>query len=422
MKRLTPLIAAFVLGWLTAILVAGTPYAGDIQRAVGPGTLAQLQTPWGMRAAFAPFWESWQLVDALFYERSRIDHTRMIRGAIDGMLATLEDKYTFYQEPEKAAQTTDDMAGKTAGIGIFLRITDNRAYAWKPIPNAPAQKSGILHNDEIVRVNEIDVASLITGKTVDDAATALSALIRGKKGTIVTLVVQTGQEPQRTVTITRDEIILPSVEWQLLERDIAYIHISEFKRNTPEVLVDGMRTFSTKNIRAVILDLRHNPGGLLDSAQGVLGYFYEGTALWEKRQAGAQIELRTTPAPGEIPLMTAPLYVLVDERSASASEVVAGALRDRYPGTLLVGQKTFGKGIVQNIYPLSNGGTRRVPISQWLTPNETLIHGMGIVPDITVTDDPAAPAESPCVADRRPAAGTTLCRDPQLKTVLGRIR
>lgn len=422
MKRVTPIVIAFLLGWLTAILVAGTPYAGDIQRAIGPGTVAQLQTPWGMRAAFAPFWESWQLVDAIFFERARIDHTRMIRGAIDGMLATLDDKYTFYQEPEKAAQTTDDMAGKTAGIGIFLRITDGRAYAWKPIPNAPAQKSGILHNDEILRVDGTDVPSLLAGKTVDDAATALGALIRGKKGTSVTLVVQTSQQPARTVTITRDEIIIPSVEWQLLERDIAYIRISEFKGNTPTVLADGMREFSTQPLRAIVLDLRQNPGGLLDSAQGVLGFFYDGTALWEKRQAGAQIELKTTAVESSIPRMTAPLYILVDERSASASEVVAGALRDRYPGTILVGQKTFGKGIVQNIYPLSNGGTIRLTISQWLTPNETLIHGIGIVPDMTVTDDPAAPAESPCVADRRPASGMTLCRDPQLKTVLGMIR
>jgi carboxyl-terminal processing protease len=115
------------------------------------------------------------------------------------------------------------------------------------------------------------------------------------------------------------------------------------------------------------------------------------------------------------------LYILVDERSASASEVVAGALRDRYPGTLLIGTQTFGKGIVQNIYPLSNGGTIRLTMSQWLTPNKLHIHGTGLTPDITVNDDPAARADAPCVADRMPKAGETLCRDPQLTTVLGLI-
>ena len=422
MKRIIPVVVAFLLGWLVAMLLAGTPYAGDIQRAIGPGTIAQLQTPWGMRAAFAPFWESWQLVDAIFYDRVRIDHSRMIRGAVDGMLATLDDKYTFYQEPDKAAQTTDDMSGRTAGIGIFLRITDGHAYVWKPIPNAPAQQNGILHNDEILAVDEKDVASLIAGKSVDDAATTLGALIRGKKGTIVTLLVQTGQQALRTVVITRDDIILPSVDWQLLDGDIAYIHISEFKRNTPDVLADGMREFRQAPLRGYILDLRQNPGGLLDSAQRVLGFFYDGTALWEQRQAGALIELKTTPMNLDTPLIQAPLYILVDERSASASEVVAGALRDRYPGTILVGQKTFGKGIVQNIYPLSNGGTIRLTISQWLTPNKTLIHGIGLQPDYTVPDDPKAPAESPCVANRQPEKGFVLCRDPQLKTVLGMIR
>lgn len=421
MKRLGVITLAFALGWLAAMLTAGTPYAGDIKRVVGPGTLVQLQTPWGMRTAFAPFWESWQLVDAIFFDRDRIDHGKMIQGAIDGMLATLDDKYTFYQEPDKAAQTTDDMAGKTGGIGIFLRFTDGRAYVWKLIPDGPASKSGILQNDEILQVDDQLVATLIADKSVDDAATALSARIRGKKGTSITLIVQTSGTPARTVTLQRDDIILPSVEWQCLSGDIAYIHISEFKRNTPDVLAQGMREFSRTPIKAMILDLRRTPGGLLDSAQRVLGYFYDGTALWEERQAGALIELTTTPPDADIPLVTVPLYVLVDERSASASEVVAGALRDRYPGTVLVGTQTFGKGIVQNIYPLSNGGTIRLTMSQWLTPNKLHIHGTGLTPDMTVNDDAAARADAICVADRVPKAGETLCRDPQLTTVLGLI-
>jgi carboxyl-terminal processing protease len=421
MKRLGVIALAFVLGWLAAMLTAGTPYAGDIKRVIGPGTLVQLQTPWGMRTAFAPFWESWQLVDAIFFDRDRIDHGKMIQGAIDGMLATLDDKYTFYQEPDKAAQTTDDMAGKTAGIGIFLRFTDGRAYVWKLIPDAPASKSGVRQNDEILQVDDQLVATLIADKSVDEAATALSARIRGKKGTAVTLVVQTNGDTARTLTIMRDDIILPSVEWQRLEGNVAYINITEFKRNTPDVLADGMRAFAETPVTAMILDLRRTPGGLLDSAQRVLGFFYDGTALWEERQAGALIELTTTPPESDFSRVTVPLFILVDERSASASEVVAGALRDRYPNTLLIGTQTFGKGIVQNIYPLSNGGTVRLTMSQWLTPNKLRIHGLGLTPDIVVNDDPAARADAPCVADRMPKAGDTLCRDPQLTTVLGLI-
>lgn len=419
MKRVVPLVAAFLGGWLCAMLLAGTPYAGDIHRVIGPGTLQQLQTPWGLRAAFAPFWESWQLVDAIFYARERIDHSTMIRGAIDGMLATLDDKYTFYQEPEKAEQTRDDMAGKTAGIGIYLRITDGRAYVWKPIPAAPAVVAGVRHNDEILAVDDVDIPTLITGMSVDAAATAIASKIRGPAGTTVSVRLRTDTEAPRTLVITRADIVLPSVEWQRFPDDIAYLRISEFKGNSPDAVAAALHALGKPAMRGMVLDLRGNPGGLLDSAQRVLGFFYDGTALWEERQAGTPIELTTQRAYPDLPLVRVPLVILLDERSASASEVVAGALRDRYPGTWIVGTQSFGKGIVQNIYPLSNGGTIRLTISQWLSPDRARIHGVGITPDFLVRDDPAAAAASPCVAARQPAAGTTLCRDPQLGAALG---
>jgi len=415
------MVVAFVAGWVLAMTLAATPYGGDIAQVVGPGTIAQLQTPWGMRIAFAPFWEAWQVVDAVFYAREKIDHTRMIKGAIDGMLASLGDKYTFYQEPEKAKQTSDDMRGKTVGIGIYLRITDGKAYVWKPITDAPATKAGVQHDDQIIAVDAVQIAPLIAGKSVDDAAVAIAALVRGEAGTSVTLTLQRGNAPTFPITITRAEFVLPSVEWQTLPDNIAYIHISEFKTNTPEILANGMRAFADAKPRGYILDLRHNPGGLLDSAQGVLGLFYDGTALYEQRATGVLKEFHTTAPAAIIPFPTVRLIVLMDGNSASASEIVAGALRDRYPDVQLVGTQSFGKGIVQNIYPLSNGGTIRLTISQWLTPNRIAIHGIGLTPDIVVNDDATATANAPCVADRKPVGTATQCRDPQLKTAIGLI-
>ena len=414
-------VAAFVSGWVLAMTLAATPYGGDIAQVVGPGTIAQLQTPWGVRMAFAPFWEAWQVVDAVFYAREKIDHTRMIKGAIEGMLASLGDKYTFYQEPEKAKQTSDDMKGKTVGIGIYLRITDGKAYVWKPITDAPAIKAGVRHDDQIIAVDTVQIAPLIAGKSVDEAAVAIAALVRDEVGTSVTLTLQRGNDPQFALTITRAEFVLPSVEWQLLDDNIAYIHISEFKSNTPEILTAGMRTFADTKPRGYILDLRGNRGGLLDSAQGVLGLFYEGTALYEQRATGVLKEFTTTAPATPVPLPTTRLVVLINENSASASEIVAGALRDRYPDVQIVGTQSFGKGIVQNIYPLSNGGTIRLTISQWLTPNYTAIHGIGLTPDIIVNDDAAATANAPCVVDRKPVETATQCRDPQLKTAIGLI-
>jgi carboxyl-terminal processing protease len=414
-------VVAFVAGWLLAMTLAATPYGGDIAQVVGPGTIAQLQTPWGVRLAFAPFWEAWQVVDAVFYAREKIDHTRMIKGAIEGMLASLGDKYTFYQEPEKAKQTSDDMKGKTVGIGIYLRITDGKAYVWKPIADAPATKAGVRHDDQIIAVDTTQVATLIAGKSVDEAAVAIAALVRGEAGTSVTLTLQRGNDPQFALTITRAEFVLPSVEWQLLDDNIAYIHISEFKSNTPEILVTGMQTFADAKPRGYILDLRDNRGGLLDSAQGVLGLFYEGTALYEQRATGVLKEFFTTAPATPVPVPTARLVVLINENSASASEIVAGALRDRYPDVQVVGTQSFGKGIVQNIYPLSNGGTIRLTISQWLTPNKIAIHGIGLTPDIVVNDDATATVNAPCVVDRKSVGTATQCRDPQLKTAIGLI-
>ena len=415
-------IAVFFAGWLTAMLLAATPYAGDISRAVGPGTVAQLQTPWGLRLEFAPFWETWQLVDSSFYDREQIDHTRMIKGAIDGMLATLDDKYTFYQEPEVAEQTRDNMRGVTAGIGIYLRIVDGKVFVWRPIADAPAAKAGILQDDQILAIDGESVADIIRDVADNDAVQAIASRIRGDVGTQVTLRLQRADAEPYEVTLTRAEIILPSVEWEIIDNDVGYIRISEFKGNSPDILYKGMRELTAQPLRGYIIDLRSNPGGLLDSAQRILGYFYEGTALWEVRSAGARRELFTIPPDAPLAKPTQPIIVLINADSASASEVVAGALHDKYPNARLVGVQSFGKGIVQSIYPLSNGGTARLTVSQWMTPNFSAIHKRGLMPNIVVEHDENAPADAPCVANRRPVDGQSQCRDPQLTRALVELR
>lgn len=411
-------IAVFFLGWLTAMLLAATPYAGDISRVVGPGIVAQLQTPWGLRVAFAPFWEAWHLVDTTFYNRDQIDHGRMIKGALDGMLATLDDRYTFYQEPEVAAQTFDDMRGVTAGIGIYLRISDGRVLVWRPIAGAPAANAGIQQNDQIIAIDGESVASITYGLNDSEIIQAVAKRIRGAVGTTVELRLQRDGEDAFDVVLTRAEITLPSVEWSVIDSDVGYIRISEFKGNSPDILAEGMRELGAQPLRGYVIDLRSNPGGLLDSAQRVLGYFYEGTALWEVRSAGPRKELLTIAPAGEWNRPTQPIIVLINGDSASASEVVAGALHDKYPDTRLLGVQSFGKGIVQNIFPLSNGGTARLTVSQWLTPNFSAIHKRGLTPDIIVEDAQDAPADAPCVANRRPESGQTLCRDAQLSRAL----
>lgn len=416
--RWQSIAVGFVAGWLCAVLLAATPYAGDMARYLGPGTLAQLQTPWGLRVAFAPFWEAWQVVDAVFYKRDNIDHTRMIKGAISGMLATLDDKYTFYQDPEKAQQTQDDMQGKTAGIGVYVRVNNGAVEIWKLIEDAPAARAGVQVNDVIVAIDDTDVTAIVANKPSDEVIPAVAALIRGRASTAVRLTIQRAQQTPFEVVLTRAEIVIPSVEWRMLPANIAYIRISEFKGNTAEILAGGMQSLADARPRGYIVDVRNNPGGLLDSAQAVLGLFYTGTALWEERAAGVQHEMLTIAPRTPVTQPTAPIVVLINGGTASASEVLTGALRDRYAQITVVGEQSFGKGIVQNIYPLTNGGTIRLTISQWLTPNKTAIHGVGITPDIVVSDSADTQALAPCVANRQPADGQTLCRDEQLMRAL----
>lgn len=411
-------VGVFLAGWLTAMLLAATPYAGDIARVVGPGAIAQLQTPWGLRVAFAPFWETWQLVDSTFYNRDQIDHTRMIKGAIDGMLATLDDKYTFYQEPEVAEQTRDNMRGVTAGIGIYLRIVERQVLVWRPIQDAPAAKAGIQQDDQIVAIDGELVEDIIRDLSDNDAVQAVANRIRGDVGTSVTLRLKRADDASFDITLVRAEIILPSVEWDVIDQNVGYIRISEFKGNSPDILDKGMRELAAQPLRGYIIDLRSNPGGLLDSAQRILGFFYQGTALWEQRAAGSRRELLTMPPEVPFDAHDVPIIVLLNADSASASEVVAGALRDRHNDTRLVGVQSFGKGIVQSIYPLSNGGTARLTVSQWLTPELYAIHKQGLIPDVIVEDVEDAPADAPCVANRRPVEGQALCRDPQLMRAL----
>lgn len=411
-------IAIFCAGWLAAMLLGVTPYAGDFARVVGPGTIAQIQTPWGLRMSFSPFWETWQIINSSFYNREKINHTRMIQGAIDGMMASLDDRYTFYQEPILAEQTRDDMRGVTAGIGIYLRIDDGRIFVWRPIADAPAIKAGIQDGDQILAVDGELVSEIIDNLDENDAVFEVGRRIRGDVGTEVTLQLMRGDAAPYDVTLTRAEIILPSVEWEVIDTNVGYIRITEFKDNTPDILYNGMRELTAQSLRGYVIDLRGNPGGLLYSARRIIGFFYEGTALWEERASGIRNRIDTIAPDGPLDKPTQPIIILMNGDSASASEVVAGALQDRYPNASIVGVQSFGKGVVQNIYTLSNGGTARVTVSQWLTPSTNAIHGRGLTPTHLIEDAEDAPVNAPCVGNRRPPDGDVLCRDPQLKRAL----
>jgi carboxyl-terminal processing protease len=409
------LIIGFGAGWVSALTLGGhIPLDGDISAYLGPGMSANRATPGDLRDQFAVFWEVWNLVESEFYHRAPLDRQHMIQGAIKGMLDSLGDQYSVYQEPDLAAQTQDHMQGKLGGIGTYLRIDSGKAFLYKPVKNAPATLAGLRQDDQIVNIDDQPVEPLIAGLDVNAAAVKVAAKLRGQAGTTVKLTIRRGTNTPFDVLLTRADIVIPSVDSQLLDRGLAYIHISEFKATTTTEFDAALRELLPHNPKGIILDLRNNPGGFLLNAQEVLGRLYDGVALYEDKNAGELTALRTIGGSSDTRAFTTPLIVLVNGGSASASEIVAGALRDTRAATYLMGEKTFGKGSVQNIHTLSDGGSARITIAHWLTPDKSEIHKLGITPQYLVPYTEDAASAVPCVADRQPPPGQATCADSQL--------
>jgi carboxyl-terminal processing protease len=410
------LASGFAGGWLSAVVLGGRlPLDGDLTALFGPGRVANQATPQQLRDQFSSFWEVWNLVENEFYHREPLDRDRMIRGAISGMLASLDDPYTVYQEPELASQTNDHMQGTLDGIGAYIRVTDGRAYIDKVFRESPALGAGVQPNDEIVKVDDVEIAPLIADLDINEAAVKVASKIRGPQGTTVKLTLRRAPDGQPfEVAIVRAQVVVGSVDSQMLDSGLAYIRIGEFKATTTREFDAALRELLPQHPKGIVLDLRNNPGGFLLNAQEVLGRFYDGVALYEEDGAGQLQELRTNVGGSEVRAFDIPLVVLVNGGSASASEIVAGALRDERQATYLLGEKSFGKGSVQNIHNLSDGGSARITVAHWLTPDKTAIHKLGITPEYVVPYAEDAAGAVPCVADRQPPAGQAACADTQL--------
>jgi carboxyl-terminal processing protease len=404
---------SFLGGWLTARAVGASPVDTFVARLLNND--ARQATPAPLGEQFAVFWDVWDIVESEFYTEAELDRQKMMYGAVRGMLASLDDQYTSFQEPEVAEQSRESMQGKFEGIGAYLRTEGGAVLIDKPIKGSPAMNAGLQSGDVIVAVDGKQIAEETAGMTDAEAVARVAALIRGPKGSEVTLTLRRPpQEANFDVQITRDEVPLVTVNAQMLDTGVAYIQITEFKATTTELLDEALRELLPQQPRSIVLDLRNNPGGFLTTAQEVLGRFYEGVALYELERGGVEKELRTIGAPSDVRAFELPMVVLVNGGSASAAEIVAGALRDKRPNTTLMGEKSFGKGSVQNIHTLRDGSSARVTIARWLTPNRDTIHSIGIQPQYVVAPSEDAEYRVPCVADRRPPQGQQSCADAQL--------
>jgi len=323
-----------------------------------------------------PFFEALNLVRSEYVKKD-IDLEKVVQGAIKGMLNALDDPYTRFMDPQSLKREQEDMfLGRFGGLGIILSIKDDQLTIISPIEDTPAYRAGIKAGDKIVKIGEKSTE----GMGLDEAVN----ILRGEEGTEIILgIKRENVEEIFEISIIRDIIEVKAVKKEVMGKNnnLAYIRITTFNVNTKPELEEVLNEFKKDSaIQGVILDLRNNPGGLLDSAIEVASKFIkEGPIVHIKDRDGivATIESKGNKYPEW------PLFVLVNEGSASASEIVAGAIQDSARGKLL-GEKTFGKGVVQQVFNLYNGSGVAITTSEYFTPNERSINHIGIEPDILV--------------------------------------
>lgn len=376
------LAGAFSSGFIVGHLSPATgqlPVLSDfLPGAPGVQPDQQAATPDELKTLFTPFWEAWNVVHDQYVDQP-VDDKLLMQGAIRGMMDALGDQQTFYMEPQVYQNETSSLQGQYEGIGAYVDTDGDYLTIVSPIEGSPAEKAGLLPGDKVIAIDGEDM----TGIAPEEARLK----VLGPDGTKVTLSVTREGAPQPLeFTITRAQIEIRSAEGKMLEDNIGYVDINTFGEHTTQELRSTLDELLKQNPRGIVIDLRNNPGGYLSTAVEVGSEFIDkGVILYEEYGDGRRDEHK---ALGNGQATDIPLVVLINEGSASASEILAGALRD-YDRATLVGVKSYGKGSVQNWVPLSdNQGAARVTIAHWLTPKEHLIDHIGLMPDVVVEMSP----------------------------------
>ena len=365
------------------------------------------EPPVGAPNDFSLFWDVYDKLNREYYNKKVLDPQKEVYGAISGMVQSVGDPYTMFLPPTQNTNFQQQMAGQFSGIGAELGLApDNKTIIIiAPLDGSPSQKAGIKEGDTILKVDGQSTAGWTLPQTVEK--------IRGPKGSTVTLtIVHKGSKDPQDIAIKRDTITVKSVAgWVKKIKDISaitdatknssqadneimYVRLSQFGDNTNKDWSDVVTKLKAQmqkdgNVKGAILDLRDNPGGFLTDATFIAGEFLpEGTPVVTEDDGNGNKQTLSVTRQGQ--LLDIPLVVLINGGSASASEIVSGALRDDRK-TKLVGDKSFGKGTVQEAVDLGAGSSVHITIAKWLTPNGTWVHGKGLTPDVSVALDPKTP-------------------------------
>ncbi len=370
------ILRVFVVTLLTIVLVGGSFAGGFATSRVlfPPPPPPDGGVPAEWKIAFPVFWEAWNYVHQDFY-KVPLDDTQLAYGATYGMVESLGDQHTRFVDARRAQIVDANLTGSFEGIGATVEMREGRLTVVAPIKGSPAEKAGIISGDIILKVNDTTIQNMDINEAI--------RLIRGPKGTSVRLTIQRAKQPTFELSIVRDNIRLPSVESKMIEgTNFGYLRLNEFSGTAPEDLRENLQALMAQKPAGIVLDLRDNPGGYLHVAIEFASQFLKSgqPVIITKDKNG--VESKTNARPGGL-ATDVPLVLLINEGSASASEIIAGAFKDHKRATL-VGVKTFGKGSVQTPQKLSDQSELHLTTAHFFSPLDHDIHEIGITPDVEV--------------------------------------
>ena len=356
------LVICFVVVFGLGIWIGDTKIAYNVPQ---PGTIN-----------FSLFWDAYNKLQENFIDPSKIADQKVIYGAIEGMTNSLGDPYTSFFDPTQAQKFQQDLSGSFDGIGVEVGIKKDLLTVVAPLNGTPGQKAGLRSGDIIAKIDGKDSTNMTTEEAVN--------LIRGTKGTSVTLTIfREDWTKEKDIKIIRDTIKVPSIEWSLKDGDIAYIQIYQFNDTLPTDFEALALKIMQSPAKKIVLDLRDNPGGYLNVSQDIAGWFMQKGQTVTIEDFGKNKPQTIYKTNGNSSFANYPIIVLINQGSASASEILAGSLRDNR-NVKLIGNKSFGKGSVQSVVDLRGGSFLKITIAHWLTPKGNSISEVGLTPDVKV--------------------------------------
>ena len=367
--------AVAVLAFAGAVFYFGFNYGSKTPQNLVIKGVSSTDSDFKNNVDFSVFWQAWEKLKNNHIKGAELKEQDMMYGAIEGLINSAKDQHTVFMRPEDSKKFEQDIQGEFGGIGAELGVKDGYIVVIAPLEDTPAMKAGIKAGDKILEVDH---------KPISDAdVNAAVKIIRGQVGTQVVLtILSNGSEKSKEITITRDTITVPTLKWEIKDDNIAYVQLFSFNEKAPYLFYKAALAIMLGDLKGMVLDLRNDPGGYLEVAVNIGGWFFEKgqPIVSEKFRSGEETKFQSA-GPGSF--KDFPVVVLMNKGSASASEILAGALRDNR-NVKLIGEKSFGKGSVQEMESLKDGSQIKMTIAKWVMPKGGIIEDNGLIPDIEV--------------------------------------